>query len=309
LLLSLKFFGLFPINFGEKYGELKNGLYNLLVSSILATTFCVAGIWDLNPLLNSTTEQESYTAYLTYLMEILSAILCFLVIKLYLHRNQLQVKKYFGLLQDLEATMKTFPGSKKKIDQIIENLGKSTWRREVFLIIYYFLTMLGYYYCATADNVLLYTFDCSLYLIFDSFFIQILIFLKMNMDFVRSLQNHLNQVLLDRQESGNNFNVEPFIKIHLKIQQFLKAMNEAFGFIFFMVVLAEFGCNLPDFYVSILTLVQSDFKMDIKSFAFTVLNMMWISLSYTFFCQFTFECDRVKEKVSFVISELESLSD
>jgi hypothetical protein len=69
----------------------------------------------------------------------------------------------------------------------------------------------------------MYTIRGILYDLFNCFFIQILIFLKMNMEIVRRLQNHLNQVLANLQQNHKSFHVEDFIEIHRKVNKYLEA--------------------------------------------------------------------------------------
>ncbi len=59
LLISLKLFGFFPINFPGKCKNFKNHLYNFVVSTVLATTFAILGVRKLKGILRNTTEYES----------------------------------------------------------------------------------------------------------------------------------------------------------------------------------------------------------------------------------------------------------
>jgi hypothetical protein len=94
------------------------------------------------------------------------------------------------------------------------------------------------------------------------------------------------------------YNVEDFIKIHNKIKHYLAALNEAFGFVFFLTTLAVFGTIVSEVYVSSLTLVQSNFDIPLVAFENVVLNLIWVIFSYYFFCQFVFECDKMEEEMS-----------
>ncbi len=44
LLVFLKIYGFFPINFGGKFGKFKNRLYNLVVSIALIVRFSIVGV-------------------------------------------------------------------------------------------------------------------------------------------------------------------------------------------------------------------------------------------------------------------------
>jgi hypothetical protein len=118
------------------------------------------------------------------------------------------------------------------------------------------------------------------------------------MNFAKCLQNHLNQVLLNRQKFNLYYNIEHFIKIHRKIKSFLEALNEAFGFVFLMVTLTIFGTIVREVYVNSLTLVQSNFNLSISALENIVLNLIWVIFNYYFFCQFVFECDKMEKEMS-----------
>jgi hypothetical protein len=298
LLALLKIFGFFPIDF---QGKIKRHLYNLVVTSVLLITFTIVGLNQMSQSLVNTTEKDSALGYFTVLMEVFSTIICFVVIKLYLLIKSGVVEKYFAELGDLEYTVRSHHVRIKKIDRIVRDLKKSTLRQEIFLIVFYFLVEFGYDCIAVTDNILLYSFLGSIYVTFNCFFIQILIFLKMNMDFARKLQNHLNQVLLNLQKHRKPVNVEDFIKIHLKIKQFLATLNKAFGFIFLVTFLEISGSMIPEIYKSILTLSQSDLEISIKPLGYIMLNFIWVSFSYYHLGRFAFECSRMEEEVIFSI--------
>jgi hypothetical protein len=298
LINSLKIFGFFPMNFPGKYKKFKNHLYNLVVSSVLATTFAILGVRQLKATLQNTTEQNSNVAFLAALTEILSAIVCFVAIKLFLLLNEVRIKKYFKKLQDLEVSMERLFPRNKKIHQVIGNLKRSTCHQAAALLVYVIVLLFGYYHCGVIDDIFVYAVNTLLYLTFNCFFILILIFLKMNMNFAKYLQSHLNQVLVNHQKFNLYYNIEHFIKIHRKIKSFLEALNEAFGFVFFLTTLAIFGNIVSEVYVSSLTLVQSNFDIPLAAFGNIVLNLIWVIFNYYFFCQFVFECDKMEEKIS-----------
>jgi hypothetical protein len=251
------------------------------VSSVLATTFAIFEV-----------------AYLTSLTEIFSAIICFVAIKLFLLFNETRLSEYFKKLQDLEVSMESLFPRNKKIDQIIGNLKRSTRRQAATLLGFFIFLMFGFYHCGVIDDIFLYIVDTLLYLTFDCFFILIFIFLKMNMNFAKCLQSHLNNVLVNRQKFNLYYNVEVFIKIHRKIKCFLEALNEAFGFVFFLTTLAIFGTIITEIYMGSLTLVQFNVDIPLAAFEYIVLNLIWVIFIYYFFCQFVFECDKMEEKIS-----------
>jgi hypothetical protein len=265
----------------------------------LATTFAIFGVRQLKVLiLQNSTEVESNVAYLAALSEIFSAIVCFVAIKLFLWLNESRPGDFFKKLQDLEVSVESLFPRNKKIDQIIRNLKRSTLRQAAALLTYVIISMFGYYHCAIIIDIFVYIVDTLLYLTFDCFFILILIFLKMNMNFAKCVQNHLNQVLPNQQKFNILSNVEGFIKIHNNIKRYLEALNEAFGFVFFLTTLAIFGSTVPEIYVSSLTLVQSNFNISLAAFEYIVLNLIWVVFIYYFFCQFVFECDKMEEEMS-----------
>jgi hypothetical protein len=268
------------------------------VSSVLATTFILVGVWQLNNILRNSTELESKVAYLAALTEIFSAIFCFVAIKLFLLVNEARLKDYFKKLQDLEDSVESFCAGNKKIHQITENLNRSTSQQGISTLIYVIFLLIGYCHCGVTDNIFVYTVNTLLYLAFDCFFILILIFLKMNMNFAKCLQNHLNKVLFNRQKFNLLYNVEDFIKMHRKIKCFLEALNEAFGFIFFMATLAIFGAIVPELYFNFSTFVQSSFNISLESFENFFLNLIWVIFNYYFFCRFVFECDNMEKEMS-----------
>jgi hypothetical protein len=118
------------------------------------------------------------------------------------------------------------------------------------------------------------------------------------MNFAKCLQSHLNQVVVNRQKFNLLLNIEDFIKIQVKIKHYLEALNEAFGFIFFMATLAIFGTIVREIYVSSLTLVQSNFDISLAAFENIVFNLIWVIFNYYFSCQFVFECDKMEEEMS-----------
>jgi hypothetical protein len=296
LLASLKFFGFFPIKIPGKYRKLKNHLYKFVMSIGLITTFTIVGSIDLNQILDSSTEKESNVAYVVALTEVVSEISCFAIIKLYLLVKSDAMENYFEKLRDLEATWRGHHARNKKIDKIFEDLRKSNLRQEIFFFAFNVALMIGFGFCAVS-NVLIFTFDNFLYTVFNCFFLQIVVFLKMNMIFAMRLQSHLNQVLLNRQRFNLLLNPEEFLEIHLKIKQLLLALNRAFGFIFFFIILGIFGCMIPENYIGILTLVQDSSK-PIKTVTFAILNIFWAVFSYYHFVCFAFECDKMEEEMS-----------
>jgi hypothetical protein len=59
LLVLLKFFGFFPINFVGKFGKFKRTLYNFVVSVALIAVFTIVGYDQLNQGEIGTVEKES----------------------------------------------------------------------------------------------------------------------------------------------------------------------------------------------------------------------------------------------------------
>jgi hypothetical protein len=196
LLVLLKIFGFFSINFGGKFGKFKNHLYNFCVSVSLISIFTIIGNNQLDQGLVFTTEKNSAFAYLNAMMEVYSLLFCFAIVKLYLLVKSGVQEKYFDKLRDLEATVKSYHVRNTKMNKINEDLRKSTLRQEIFLFVFYTVTEFGFGCVASTDNIVIYAIDGFLIDTFNCFFIQILIFLKMNMEFARRLQNHLNQVFL-----------------------------------------------------------------------------------------------------------------
>ncbi len=235
--------------------------------------------------------------FLTALIGVVSAILCFAIIKLYLLVKSDVHEKYFERLRDLEITVRSYHVKNTKIDKIIKDLRKSTLRQEFLLIIFYMLIQCGYNCFEITDDILLHTLVGILIDIFNCFFMQILIFLKMNMEFVRRLQNHINQVLLNLQQLQKHFDVEDFIEIHRKIKQYLLILNEAFGFVFLMIFVAIYGSMIPEIYKSFLTLANPNLKISTDLLMYINLNFIWAMFSYYHLGRFSFECDKMNEEV------------
>jgi hypothetical protein len=209
-------------------------------------------------------------------------------------------EKYFDSVRDLEISVRNFHSGKNgKVDRIIKDLRKSTLIEGILVFAYYISIQIGFGLITISDNLLLYLFDNFLYSSFNFFFVQILIFLKMNMNFARRLQNHINQVLMDLQ-SQKALDVDDFIKIHNKIKHYLEALNEAFGFIFLMTLVAVFGNMIPETYISIETLAQSNFEFPRNRLSYIVLCMIWAMFSYYYFGSFALECDNLEEEVAFM---------
>jgi hypothetical protein len=118
------------------------------------------------------------------------------------------------------------------------------------------------------------------------------------MNFAKCLQNHLNQVLVNRQKFNFLLNVKDFLGIHRKIKHFLEALNKAFGFVIFLTTLAIFGAIVPEIYVNSLTLVQSNVNISLAAFENVILNLIWVIFNYYYFCQFVFECDKMEKEMS-----------
>jgi hypothetical protein len=114
------------------------------------------------------------------------------------------------------------------------------------------------------------------------------------MEFVRRLQNHLNQVLANLQQNHKSFDVEDFFEIHRKVKKYLEALNEAFGFIFVTTFLEISGSMIPTIYKSILTITQSNSEISI---IYTVNSFVWASFTYYHLARFVFECDKMEEEV------------
>jgi hypothetical protein len=299
LLGVLKFLGFFPIDFPGKYRKFKNHLYNFLVSATLILTFTIVGVSHLNLSLVNTTEKDSFLGYLAALMIIIFSIFCFVIIKLYLLVKSDVQEKYFEALRNLEITVRNYHVKNTKIKWMIQELRKSTLRQEITIFSIYIFLQCGFAYFGGKGNILMYIFREMLYDIFNCFFNQILIFLKVNMSIARRLQNHLNQVLLSLQKSDKQYNVEDFIEIHQKIKNCLKALNEAFGFVFLMAFVAVYGSMVPEIYKSMLTLLQSDFNVPMNRFIYIVLCIMWAFLGYYYLGKFAFECDEMGHEVIF----------
>jgi hypothetical protein len=260
-------------------------------------TFTILGVSQLNQLLMHTTEMDSVLGYIVALIEIVSEILCFTIIKLYLLLKTDTLEKYFEKLRDLEITVRSHHIRNKKISIIIEDLRNSNFRQEILFFVFNVILFVGYGFCAVSD-IYTFLFDGLLYMTFNCFFLQILIFLKMNISFASRLQSHLNQVLLNLQKFNLSLNVEDFIKIHRKIKQFLVALNRAFGFIFFFIILGIFGCMIPENYIGILILVQDRSEIPIQTIAFANLNFIWAMFSYYHIGRFAYECDKMEEEMS-----------
>jgi hypothetical protein len=301
LLVVLKTYGFFPINFGGKFKKYKSHLYNFVVSISLIVTFTVVSVSQVESILIHTTEKESALGHLAALVEVFSPILCFAIIKLHLLVNSEAKEMYFAKLEDLEITVRSHHVKNTQMDKIIEDMRKSTFRQEILVLAFYILIHIGFGYVAITDNILLYHFNGCLFDTLNDFYIQILIFLKMNMDFARRLQAHLNQVLLNLQKSDRHFNVEDFIRINRKTKQFLSAFNEAFGFVFLMTFVNFYGSMIPEIYKNILTLAQSDSNISINSLVYSIFGFIWVSFSYYHLGRFAFECDKFKDEVDFCV--------
>jgi hypothetical protein len=254
-----------------------------------------------------TNGKYSALGYLSAIIGIFSTISFFAIIKLYLLVKSDVQEKYFDELRDLEITVKCYFIKHSKTDKIIKGLRQSTLRQEIFLIIFYLFIQLGYSYVAITDNMIRHTFVGLLYDTYNCFFVQILIFLKMNMEFARRLQNHINQVLLNLQKFDRQFDVEDFIKIHRKIKHYLATLNKAFGFIFLMTFLEIYGSMVPQIYKSILTLTNPNFKISLNLIILINLNFIWAMFSYYHLGRFTFECDKMEEEVISNIHRIFSL--
>jgi hypothetical protein len=299
LLGVLKIFGFFPINFRGKYKKFKNHLYNFPLSIALVFSFSIVGVSQLNLTLVNTTEKDSALGYLAVLMIIIVSISCFVMIKIFLLINGGNQVKYFDALKDLETTVRSYHVKNTKINWMIEDLRKSTLRQEIILFSIYIFLEFGFNFFAASGNILIYILQGILYDIFYCFFIQILIFLKMNMNIAKRLQNHLNQVLVNLQKFDKHYNVEDFIKIHTKIKNCLKALNEIFGFIFLMTFVAVYGSMVPEIYKSFLTLAQSNINISKNVLIYIILDLMWAFLGYYHLGKFAFECDEMDKEVTF----------
>jgi hypothetical protein len=307
LLVLLKIFGFFPINFGGKYKKFKNHFYNFCVSVALIAVFTIVGYGQLNQGVIGTVEKESVLLSLAGMSAVFLPILCFVIIKLHLLVKSDVQENYFDALGDLEIMMRSHHVRNKKVEKIIEDLRKSTLQQEIFLFVFYLLIEFGYGYVAVTDNLFLNAVNGLLYDIFNCFFVQILIFLKMNMNFAKCLQSHLNQVLLNRQMFQRNFNVLDFIKIHRKIKQCLEALNEAFGFVFLITFVAIYGSMISQIYNSVLTLVKFSSGIPMNLLFYTTLNFIWGAFSYYYLGQFAFECDKMQDEVIFDIEAIETV--
>jgi hypothetical protein len=297
----LKIFGFFPMNFGGKFGKIKNHLYNAVVSITIISAFTIIGYHQMDQGLVFTTEESGLFAYLNAMMEVYSIIICYAIIKIYLLLKSEVQEKYFDKLRDLEATVRSYHVKNTKMNKVIKELRKSTLRQEIFLFSFYVVTGLSFTSVASTNSVVMYAINTSLYDSYNCFFNQILIFLEVNMEFARQLQNHLNQVLLNLQKHHKPLNVEDFIKINLKIRQCLVVLNEAFGFIFLITFLETYAILIPEFYRSILTIMQLDSEISLRMFIYIILNFVWPLLSYYHLGKFAFECDKMKKEVIFYI--------
>jgi hypothetical protein len=299
LLVFLKFFGIFPINFVGKFRKFKNHLYNAVVSVALIVGFSIVVVSDWNLAVIDTVEKDSYLLSLTEMTAVFSPIFCFAIIKFYLLVKSDVQENYFDMVRDLEATVRSYYVKNTKTDKIIKDLKKSILRQEIFLIIYYLLIEFFYASISVTDNIFQYMFANSFYEIFNCFFVQILIFLKMNINFLRQIQNHLNQVLLNLQKQHRHFNVEDFLKIHRKIMDYLEVFNKTFGFIFLMTFAAVFGSMIPEIHKSVLILMQ--LNSEVNLIFYIILNFIWAMFSYYHLGQFAFACDGLKDEVNFSI--------
>jgi hypothetical protein len=300
LLVFLKFFGIFPIKFGGKFRKFKNHLYNAVVSVALIVGFSIVGVTAFEAAMVKSVEKDSVLLSLTGMTAVFSPILCFAIIKLHLLVKSDVQEKYFDMVRDLEITVRSYHVRNTKMDKIMEDLRKSTLRQEIFLFIYYLLIEFGFASVSVTDNIFQHMLTNSFYDIFNCFFVQILIFLKMNMNFLRQLQNHLNQVLLNLQKKHHQYNVEDFLKIHRKIIDYLEVLNKIFGFVFLMTFLAVFGSMIPEIYKSLLILMHLNSEVNLIFYIF--LNFIWATFSYYHLGQFAFACDGLKDKVNFSIN-------
>jgi hypothetical protein len=296
LLALLKFFGFFPIKF-QGCRATKNLVYNLVVTIVMITSFAVIGTWQIDTVMENSTEKGSVVGFLVINIQMLSSIIGFAIIKLYLLARNDVLDKYAEKVQNLEQTVRVFSGRNSKIEKIIKDLRKSTLLREILFLILIILLLTGYIFCVTAENYIMFVADIIIYMSFNCFYMQILFFLKMNMKFVSRLQNHLNQALHHRQKFHTHFDVEEYIRIHLKIKMFLKTFNKDFGFIFFVIFLTISGGMIPEVYMGILSLVQLDLEISSHLFIYIMLNFIWATHSYYVLGQFAFACDEMEEEV------------
>ncbi len=111
------------------------------------------------------------------LIEIVSEILCFAIVKLHLLVKNDAMEKYFEKLRDLETIVRSHHVRNKKVDKIVEDLRKSTLQLEIFFFVFNVALLIGFCLCALSD-VFAFLFDGILYMTFNCFFLQILIFLK-----------------------------------------------------------------------------------------------------------------------------------
>jgi hypothetical protein len=75
LLVLLKIYGFFPINFGGKFGKFKRHMYNFVVSIALATTFTIICYDQLEDGVEFSIEKDCYFAYLNGVFEVFSTTL------------------------------------------------------------------------------------------------------------------------------------------------------------------------------------------------------------------------------------------
>jgi hypothetical protein len=300
LLVLLKIYGFFPINFGGKFKKFKNHLYNAVISVALIVGFSIVGVTEFEAAVVRSVEKDSVLLSLMGMTTVFSPIFCFAIIKLHLFVKSEVQENYLDMVRDLEITVRSYHVRNSKMNKIIKELRKTTLQQEIFLFIFYLLIEFGYASVSVTDNIFLYMFANSFYDIFNCFFVQILIFLKMNMNFLRQLQNHLNQVLLNLQKHDVHYNVEDFIKIHRKIMDYLEVFNKTFGFIFLMTFLAVFGSMIPEIYKSLLILMQLNSKVNL--IFYIILNFIWATFSYYHLGQFAFACDGLKDVVNFSIN-------
>ncbi len=144
LLVVLRIYGFFPFNFPGKFRKFKNQLYNFVLSTALVVTLSIVGVSQLSQALVSTTEKDSVLGYLTALMEVLSLILCFAIVKLYLLVKSKDQEKYFKKLRDLEIMVRSYHFKNTKINKIIEDLRKTTERQEISILGFYLFIQFCY---------------------------------------------------------------------------------------------------------------------------------------------------------------------
>jgi hypothetical protein len=207
-----------------------------VISITLITTFAIVGVSQLSQVLMHNTEMNSTLGYIVALIEIVSEILCFAIVKLHLLVKNDAMEKYFEKLRDLETIVRSHHVRNKKVDKIVEDLRKSTLQLEIFFFVFNVALLISFCLCALSD-VFAFLFDGILYMTFICFF------LKMNMRFAMKLQSHLNQDLLNRQKLNLLLNAKDFLEIHRKIKQFLVALNRAFGLSRFSEILSNVRNN------------------------------------------------------------------